>query len=115
PDGLIDRLRAADEIWHLGDVCRPEILEPFHALGKPLRVVAGNCDARGLWPELLELDAGGYRFQLQHLPPRRLKTSPTAALHGHLHYPIRDEWQGVAILCPGALTGPRSGSAASFA
>lgn len=115
PDGLMSRLRAADEIWHLGDVCRPSLLEPFNALGKPLRVVAGNCDPRHLWPERLDLELGGHRFQLQHLPPRRIYGSPAAALHGHLHYPAEAELQGIRILCPGALTGPRAGSVASFA
>lgn len=115
PDGLMSRLRGADEIWHLGDVCRPSVLDPFKALGKPLHVVAGNCDPRHLWPDRLVLDAGEFRFQLQHLPPRRVSGSPAAALHGHLHYPTQEELHGIPILCPGALTGPRAGSAASFA
>ena len=29
PPGLPDRLREADEIWHLGDVCAPETLVEF--------------------------------------------------------------------------------------
>jgi len=26
PPGFADRLREADEVWHLGDVCAPELL-----------------------------------------------------------------------------------------
>ena len=31
----------ADEIWHLGDVCMPSIIDTLKILGRPLRVVRG--------------------------------------------------------------------------
>lgn len=44
PGSLPGRLKAADEIWHLGDVCEPATLVEFQNLGRPLHVVLGNCD-----------------------------------------------------------------------
>ena len=55
PAGLPERLRGADEIWHLGDVCAPETLVEFLQLGPPLRLVMGNCDAEPGWPLTLDL------------------------------------------------------------
>ena len=59
PPGLPRRLRGADEIWHLGDVCDPALLAVFELLGPPLRVVLGNCDWHPGWPRELRLHRGG--------------------------------------------------------
>ncbi len=56
PSGLPQRIKGADEIWHLGDVCAPDTLVEFEQLGPPLRVVAGNCDAHP-WPLTLDLES----------------------------------------------------------
>ena len=48
PPGLPERLRGADEIWHLGDVCDPLVLVEFEQLGRPLRVVLGRPNAWAL-------------------------------------------------------------------
>jgi putative phosphoesterase len=44
PAKLPAQLAKADEIWHLGDVCAPAIIDQLSALGPPLRFVRGNCD-----------------------------------------------------------------------
>ena len=84
------RLKGADEIWHLGDVCEPAVLTEFQLLGPPLHVVAGNCDEHGEWPLELELDREGVKFYLTHIPPHRGPAGFAAVLHGHTHVP-RDE------------------------
>ena len=56
PESLPERLRGADEIWHLGDVCDPLTLVEFELLRVPLRVVAGNCDEHA-WPLSLTLES----------------------------------------------------------
>ncbi|MDP9004937.1 MAG: metallophosphoesterase family protein, partial [Verrucomicrobiota bacterium] len=33
-----------DEIWHLGDVCDPGLLQTLEQIGPPVTVVRGNCD-----------------------------------------------------------------------
>ncbi|MEY4939625.1 MAG: hypothetical protein RIQ93_1360 [Verrucomicrobiota bacterium] len=115
PKTLPARLREADEIWHLGDVCAPETLVEFERLKLPLRVVQGNCDAHP-WPLALDLVCGGVRFHLTHIPPRRGPRRAQVILHGHTHV-SRDETDpaGVRWLNPGCITRPNRGSPASYA
>jgi uncharacterized protein len=116
PPDLPDRLRGADEIWHLGDVCSPETLDEFERLGPPLHVVVGNCDAQNTWPLSLTLEREGVRFHLVHIPPRIAPKGVKVILHGHTHVP-RDETDraGVRWLNPGCITRPNRGAPASFA
>lgn len=116
PPGLLAHLARADEIWHLGDVCGPEILAEIEALGRPLQVVIGNNECHNLWPQELSLERSGHRFHLVHIPPQRPPTGVKFLLHGHTHVP-RDETdlQGVRWLNPGALRHPRHGSSVGFA
>lgn len=115
PEGLLKRIARADEIWHLGDVTRPEILIPIQNLGRPLSVVKGNCDPFGVWPETRDLEREGFTFRLQHHPPAVPLPNRAAILFGHLHYPIDEIDRGMRILNPGAVNGPRNGSQSSFA
>jgi putative phosphoesterase len=116
PAWLPERLRGADEIWHLGDVCDPATLVEFESLGVPLRVVAGNCDAYS-WPQSLTLERGGRRFWLIHIPPDRARVAPGvhAVLHGHTHVPRDETIGGVRWLNPGCITRPNRGAPPSFA
>lgn len=115
PPALPDRLRGADEIWHLGDVCDPTVLVEFEQLGPPLRVVLGNNDDYSAWPLTLDLDRVGARFHLVHIPPRRAPAGATFVLHGHTHVP-RDETDalGVRWLNPGCVSRPNRGAPPSF-
>lgn len=115
PPGLPERLRGADEIWHLGDVCEPVILEVFERLGKPLQVVLGNNESHNLWPHELRLERGGVRFLLVHIPPARAPTGVKVVLHGHTHVP-RDETdaRGVRWLNPGCISRANRGAGPSF-
>lgn len=115
PTDLPERLRGADEIWHLGDVGGPETLVEFEQLGVPVRVVRGNCDDWIAWPPTLDLEREGVKFHLVHIPPRRGAPAGTRVLlHGHLHVP-RDEVdvRGVRWLSPGCISQPR-GKGCSF-
>ena len=115
PPDLPERLREADEIWHLGDVCDPETLVEFGQLDVPLCVVRGNNDPNIGWPATLELDRGGVRFFLTHIPPDRVPPGTQAVMHGHTHVP-RDEINGgVRWLNPGCITYPNRGAPPSFA
>ena len=117
PPGLPERMQGADEIWHLGDVCAPETLDEFKELGPPLQVVQGNCDAAGLWPMSLELERGGVRFFLTHIPPAPadVPKGVAAVLHGHTHVPRDEMIRGVRWLNPGCITRPKESTSRSFA
>jgi uncharacterized protein len=115
PPDLPRQLAAADEIWHLGDVCRPATLEPIAQLGPPLVVVRGNNDATFEWPLFQQLTRGGVVFHLVHIPPRRPPVGATVILHGHTHVPC-DEWRlGARWLNPGCITRPNRGAGPSWA
>lgn len=116
PPGLPRRLRGADEIWHLGDVCTPSVLVEFEQLGPPLRVVSGNCDWFSGWPLETRLEREGVHFLLTHIPPARVSRGVQVVLHGHTHVP-RDETDaaGVRWLNPGCISRPRDGAPPSFA
>lgn len=115
PRTLPRRIKEADEIWHLGDVCAPETLVEFEQLGPPLRVVMGNCDAHP-WPLTLDLEREGVRCHLVHIPPSRAPAGSQVILHGHTHVP-RDQTDpgGVRWLNPGCITRPNRGAPPSFA
>src|SRR5256885_10391022 len=59
----------ADEIWHLGDVCAPAILQTIETFGPPVTVVRGNCDSNFEWPLSVNLKRNGVRCRLVHIPP----------------------------------------------
>jgi hypothetical protein len=107
PPSLPARLRGADEIWHLGDVCQPETLAGFVKLGLPLYIVRGNCDNHLAWPVALELERAGARFYLTHIPPARAPEKVQAVLHGHTHVPRDEMVDGVRWLNPGCIAYPR--------
>jgi putative phosphoesterase len=50
PPKLDELAAGADEIWHLGDVVAPSLLESIRAVGPPVTIVRGNCDANREWP-----------------------------------------------------------------
>jgi putative phosphoesterase len=108
-------LAGADEIWHLGDICREDILREVRGLGPPVHAVQGNCDPRGLGPESLTLTRGGHTFFLTHQPVSMVPPGVQFALHGHTHVP-RDETIGqVRHLNPGTIGKPNHGAPPSFA
>lgn len=115
PSNLAELARDAAEIWHLGDVCAESVLETLKAIGPAVTVVRGNCDSNFQWPLVLDLQRGGLRFRLTHIPPTSAPESVDVILHGHTHVP-RDEWRGeVRFLNPGCVTRPNRGAPASVA
>ena len=53
---VMESIRSADEIWHLGDVCEKATWEAICALGKPTQLVKGNQDSELNWPMSLDLE-----------------------------------------------------------
>ena len=107
--------RDADEIWHLGDVCDPGILETIENIGPPVTIVRGNCDSNLEWPLVVDLERNGVRFRLVHIPPDRSPENIDVLLHGHTHVPRNERQEGVLFLNPGCVTRPNRGAGASVA
>ena len=112
----LDQLAAGvDEIWHLGDVVAPSLLESVRAIGPPVTIVRGNCDANGEWPLIVDHERNGVRFRLIHIPPKQPPPNVDVLLHGHTHVPRDEVRDGVRFLNPGCVTRPNSGAPASVA
>lgn len=105
----------ADEIWHLGDVCAPAVLEAVEGFGPPVTVVHGNCDNTPAWPLVVDLERHGLRFRLVHIPPALPPDRIDVLLHGHTHVPRDELRSGVRFLNAGCVTRPNRGAPASVA
>jgi putative phosphoesterase len=115
PQKIIDLAREADEIWHLGDVCEPMILDELRGVGPRVTVVRGNCDSNSEWPLVVDLKREGLRFRLGHIPPDVPPDDVDVVLHGHTHVPRNEKRGSVLFLNPGCVTRPSQGSPASVA
>lgn len=113
PSQLGDLAAGADEIWHLGDVTAPSLLESIRAVGPPLTIVRGNCDTHYDWPLTVDLERNGVRFRLVHIPPKQPPPDVNVLLHGHTHVPRDEVLGGVRFLNPGCVTRPNRGAPAS--
>jgi putative phosphoesterase len=115
PDHVVEAIRPADEIWHLGDVTSESIIHCLSALGPPLRVVRGNCDEDVDWPFEVTVELNSFRFRLIHIPPKIAPGGIDVLLHGHTHVPRDEKLGGVRFLNPGTVGRANKGAPASFA
>lgn len=115
PDNLEERVGAADEIWHLGDVCAPRLLLELENIGPPVTLVRGNCDSNFEWPLVVDLERNGIRFRLVHIPPTRAPEKIDVLLHAHTHVPRNERRENILWLNPGCVTRPNRGAPASVA
>lgn len=115
PAHVAAAISAADEIWHLGDVCEPRILASIRLLGPPVRIVRGNCDSDVAWPLILDFELEGSTFHLEHIPNRQPHSGSDFFLHGHTHVPRDERIAGTRYLNPGCITLPNRGAPSSWA
>jgi putative phosphoesterase len=116
PDTVARDIGTADEIWHLGDVCREGTLELVRRLGPPVTVVKGNNDFFQPWPMEELLERHGVTCRLIHIPPKPTKLgSCDLLLHGHTHVPRDEVVDGVRILNPGSIGKANKGAPPSYA
>jgi uncharacterized protein len=104
-----------DEIWHLGDVCDPALVDEIRAHGPPLTLVRGNCDSEMEWPLVVLLKRNGVSFRLIHIPPEESPKNIDVIVHGHTHVPRYERVGNVLFLNPGCVTRPNRGAPASVA
>lgn len=115
PETVVEKVKDADEIWHLGDVINESIVDQLAYLGPPLRVVRGNCDECTDWPIVLAFELEGQRIHLEHIPPRLPPENVDLLLHGHTHVPRDEMVRGTRFLNPGTAGKPNKGAPPSFA
>jgi putative phosphoesterase len=115
PANLEALAAGADEIWHLGDVCDPAILQTIETFGPPVTVVRGNCDSNIDWPLTVDVKRNGIRFRLVHIPPDGAPDNVDVVLHGHTHVPRDERVARVRFLNPGCVTRPNRGARPSVA
>jgi putative phosphoesterase len=113
PSKIQPMAASADEIWHLGDVCDPGILQAIETFGPPVTIVRGNCDGQPDWPLVVDLKRNRIRFRLVHIPPDHAPDGVDVVLHGHTHVPRDERVAGVRFLNPGCVTRPNRGAAPS--
>jgi putative phosphoesterase len=109
---VIPALKGVDQILHLGDVGKPEVLRELERVA-PVTAIRGNVDRQGECAKLPETDVvlveDHYLYLLHdlktmHLDPAAAKFS--AVLHGHSHVPNYHHKKGVLYFNPGSC-GPR--------
>lgn len=116
PDSVAVAISSADEIWHLGDVCREATLELVRRLGPPITVVKGNNDFFQPWPMEETIVRQGVSCRLIHIPPKPSKLGgANLLLHGHTHIPRDEVIGGVRILNPGSIGKANKGAPPSYA
>jgi len=117
PANVSGLVKDVAEIWHLGDVCDPTLLDELRLFGPPVTVVRGNCDSEIAWPMVIDLVRQSVRFRLQHIPPpsHRPPKDCDVLLHGHTHVPRDEMIGGVRFLNPGCVARPNRGAPPSVA
>lgn len=115
PERVLENLAGVDELWHLGDVISPVVLNKFYELGVPISVVRGNCDLEASWPLVLDLERCGVVFRLQHIAPAKVPEGVDVLLHGHTHVPRDETVGGVRFLNPGTVGKPNKGAPPGYA
>ncbi len=116
PPACVERCRAADTILHAGDLIDVAVLGLLRSLGPPVHAISGNIDGaavRALVPARLELELGGARIGMVHIPGpaagrrERLRSAfprCDAVVFGHTHMPEHEEHDGFQIFNPGSPT-----------
>ena len=116
PEFVARDIASADEIWHLGDVCRSATLEAVKRIGPPVLVVRGNNDFFQTWPMEVTLKRHGMSFRLIHIPPALTKLGTSdVLLHGHTHVPRDEVIGGIRVLNPGPVGKANKGAPPSYA
>lgn len=112
---VVEAIRGADEIWHLGDVMLRGIIDELHTLSPRVRVVRGNCDEYTDWPIFERFEIHGVRIHLEHIPLLYPPADTDLFLHGHTHVPRDETVAGVRYLNPGTVGKANKGAPPSFA
>ncbi|MCX7927572.1 MAG: metallophosphatase family protein [Candidatus Omnitrophica bacterium] len=118
PKKLLDVLKDADMIIHVGDLVEQKVVEQLRSFCKDVRVVCGNMDSpgvRNLYPEQLVFSVGKFKFAVKHgygAPDKLItllrktfeKEKPDIIIYGHSHQPKSEIIDGIKFFNPGSPT-----------
>ena len=130
--GHLDKVRkiyphhkGVDMIIHTGDMQR-DVYELEAEFNIPVISVPGNCDGSHSANDfaIAETEYGnilvthGHMQNVDYYYDRLLylceEKNCVAAVFGHTHVPVYEEYDGIYLLNPGSLTRPRDGSSGSY-
>ncbi len=123
---VAERLKGVDMIIHTGDYAEDAQMLS-EELGIPAVYVPGNCDGSrsGKDFEIVEAECGnilvthghmqGVDYSMDRLLYLAEENDCMAAVFGHTHQPMFEEWDGIYLINPGSLSRPRDGSQGSYA
>ncbi|MFN3266445.1 MAG: metallophosphoesterase family protein [Deinococcales bacterium] len=118
-DEIVQHCRAADEIWHAGDMGSLAVMQQLEQTGKPIVAVTGNVDGDELkknHPVQQHLEREGIKVWIRHIVgnPERYYPDVRAVLrnpkkrpdlliagHSHILQIARDDY-GTLFINPGA-------------
>ncbi len=120
------KLRDIDLIIHTGDYMRDglDLSDEFHV---PVVCVKGNCDGSMSSSdfEIVETECGNILvthghmqhvdYDLQNLLYKASEEDCIAAVFGHTHCALIEEYDGIRFVNPGSLSLPRDGSGGTYA
>ena len=123
---IYSKLKDIDLIIHAGDYLRDgeAFGEEVHV---PVVAVPGNCDGNRSRDDfaIVETECGdilvthghmqGVSYDLQDLMYKTMENDGIAAVFGHTHCALIEEYDGIRFINPGSLTQPRDGSGGTYA
>jgi len=111
---VLEREKGADFYLHCGDLCSDPRQFPN------VYFVEGNCDYNPEMPEYRVVECGKYRIFMTHsdgmwnrqhdLAKLAVKKKCQIVCYGHTHVPVIEEYKGLWLVNPGALSYNRDGS-----
>ena len=122
---IYPHLKGIDMIIHTGDI-QHDAYELEDEFGIPVVSVPGNCDGSHSSSDfaIVETEYGnilvthGHMQNVDYHYDRLLylceENNCIAAVFGHTHMPVYEEYGGIYLLNPGSLTRPRDGSQGSY-
>ncbi len=115
PSSVAECWGEVNEIWHLGDVCEPWVLDELRGMCERLIGVRGNNDWNVPMPLTRELRRGKEVFYLVHILPNRPLAEYDWVLYGHTHVPNLNVDGVPKYLNPGSVGRCNRGARASVA
>jgi len=117
PDALLEEIKKADLLIHLGDITAHSVLEDLRNITK-VEAMVGNMDSHNIRQELPKkkiLEINGLKIGIVHGegPPYKIRDyvkevfaddKVDCVMHGHSHNPYTETEGGIIYMNPGSPT-----------